>query len=241
MSMTFLLSVNSFSILVKNLVIIVSKICCKLYGDLSTIAGFISIDCGATSSYVDQTTGLVWNTDTNYTSGGQNDATVPGALAYSASFSTLRYFPKPQKYCYELPGTTPNASYMIRHSYWYGNYDGLAKPPSFNVALDASLAANINVSGLSLPYVMEHFYKARKNSITFCLYRDATNSTPFISSLELRPLQTGAYEQKTLTDGNALLAPFRLNYGGNINKKIRYNYVNSCVNYIEQCVCFLIR
>ena len=111
---------------------------------------------------------------------------------------------------------------MIRHTYWYGNYDGLSQTPTFNVALDASLNININSSTLNSPYAVENIYKARKNSITFCLYPDDTNSVPFISSLELRPFQTGAYEQKTLKNGNSLLTELRLNMGGN---DIRYTCI----------------
>jgi hypothetical protein len=134
--------------------------------------------------------------------------------------STLRYFPQPQKYCYELPGTTPNASYMVRHTYWYGNYDGLNKVPTFNVALDAASLVNINSTGIDTPYVFENIYKAKKNSITFCLYPDDTNSVPFISALELRPFQTGAYEQKILKNGGALTAIIRRNLGGNDTRYI---------------------
>ncbi|KAG0569923.1 hypothetical protein KC19_6G125300 [Ceratodon purpureus] len=176
--------------------------------------GFISIDCGATSNYVESATGLLWVPDSNHTSAGVNSAEVTGATTFSASMSTLRYFPKPQKSCYLLPGTTPNASYMVRHTYWYGNYDKLNRVPTFYVALDAAKAAEINSSGLSEPYVYEHVYKAKRNSITFCLYRDATNSTPFINSLELRPFQTGAYEQNVLKLGGVLSVLYRFNMGG---------------------------
>lgn len=80
------------------------------------------------------------------------------------------------------------------------------------------------MSGITT-YDYEVIYKARKNSITFCLYRDATNSTPFISSLELRPFQTGAYEHKILGNGGVLVSILRLNFGGPLSKNLRYNCI----------------
>jgi len=187
-------------------------------------AGFISIDCGSSFAYTDQVTGINWVPDTNFTSLGTNVVNVPGSAKWSnnSELTTLRTFKEltRAKYCYELPGTTPNATYLIRHTYWYGSYDGAPTTPIFYVYIDAALASEIDLSDTEdIIYYHQHTYKALSDTISFCLMRHPlSGADPFISSLELRPVLAGAYDYSFLDGG--LLASVHRNYGG--DQVIRY-------------------
>ena len=110
-------------------------------------------------------------------------------------------------------------AYMIRYSFWYGSYDNAATKPSFNVSIDATQVWNLDPSSFDNSYttIYEHLYMATKNTIDFCLIRDQTGgSNPFISSLELRTYEAGAYSEKSLMDGNFYFMVFRYNIGGSV-------------------------
>ena len=190
-------------------------------------SGFISIDCGATTAYKDSITGVYWVPDGNYTSVGKNFANVPGSSVYAQAYSTLRYFDEPRgKFCYVLPGTVVGMAYMIRYSFWYGSYDNAATKPSFNVSIDATIVWNLGPSSYDNSSVTqyEHLYVATKNTIDFCLIRDQTGgSNPFISSLELRTYEAGAYSQSKLLVGNFYMMTFRYNIGGSV--EVRWVFV----------------
>lgn len=183
--------------------------------------GFISIDCGATTSYQDSITGINWVPDDNYTSVGKNFANVPGSSVYDSAYSTLRYFDEPRgKYCYVLPGTVVGKAYMIRYSFWYGSYDNAAQPPQFDTSIDATVQWTLYSTDFTTTGTLQYetLYVATKNTIDFCLIRNQTSkSNPFISSLELRTFDANTYLEPNLMNGNFYQMALRLNIGGSVD------------------------
>ena len=155
-------------------------------------AGFLYIDCGSTTSYVDPITGIYWLPDSDYIPelSGQNHQNL---LITDSTFSdlselkTLRAFDDLRaKNCYALP-VKKNSTYLLRASFYYGNYDNTAKPPTFQVSVEATIVDNITTSSTELVYT-ELYYISQSNVTFLCLLPDASKSTPFISAINLRPV-----------------------------------------------------
>ncbi|XP_050289743.1 probable LRR receptor-like serine/threonine-protein kinase At4g29180 [Quercus robur] len=68
--------------------------------------GFISIDCGADSDYVDESTGIFYKSDTSFIDTGANNDISPEYYysnpVYARQANTLRSFPQGTKNCYTL-------------------------------------------------------------------------------------------------------------------------------------------
>ncbi|KAF2283387.1 hypothetical protein GH714_003758 [Hevea brasiliensis] len=151
----------------------------------------LRIDCGASHrTPIGNPDGRVvsWLTDENFTYTGENQL-----LRYSQNFSTmnsLRYFPDGQKNCYFLPlylsSSSPSGiKFLLRAGFYYGNYDGLSKPPSFNLEIDGNFWATVTTNSTSNnePVYHEMIYWIEKGSAQVCLERIG-DGIPFISSLE---------------------------------------------------------
>jgi hypothetical protein len=156
---------------------------------LLLLAGSFFVDCGSTASYVDNITGITWMPDEQFINenSGVND-NAPNASQYYPDFSeftTLRCFPDPRpKNCYSFP-VTPNATYQIRGTFFYGYYDYGTTLPSFQMAVDGTIVGS---DFINYPYVFayrEVTYVAQTNLTYLCLSRDSTNSVPFISAISL--------------------------------------------------------
>lgn len=202
------------------------------WGQAPSQAGFLSIDCGAATAYTDPYTGINWVPDGNYTAVGTNVAAVAGASSTvnNTELQTLRYFKESRKkFCYELP-VQSNQSYLVATTFWYGNYDGLSKPPIFNMAIDATEALSIDLTNSVYSIsVMRREYVRRvavgQATMSVCLYQDPVSlTTPFISSLELRLLDPVAYVGPWLDAGNFLFSFIRQDFGG--DRTIRCASIN---------------
>ncbi|KAK2654546.1 hypothetical protein Ddye_014402, partial [Dipteronia dyeriana] len=194
-----------------------------------TQSGFISIDCGLpeNSAYTDMKTGI------NYTS----DVTFPETgVSYNISseyirdtleqpFLTLRSFPEGMKNCYTLKPTLGHLKFLIRASFMYGNYDGQNKLPSFDLLLGADLWDSVELSDASTVLSKEIIHVSQKNYIDVCLVNNGSG-TPFISSLELRPLENASYPTHS---GTSLLLHWRLDVGSTANENETYRQVNCLV------------
>ncbi|CAN5971809.1 unnamed protein product, partial [Sphagnum jensenii] len=178
--------------------------------------GFVSIDCGSSTTYND-TNGITWVPDTGYTFTGRNYAPNPKT---TNPLDSLRYFPENRdKNCYVLPAT-PNNFYMVRVSFLYPDFLN----SSFCLEMEAQLAANITfqANSLTIPQVYEAYLSATSDTIYVCLARSTTTDVPFISSLELRPLDTNNMYQ-ILAQGNYLYNDYHANFGS-ATPLIRYPY-----------------
>lgn len=166
------------------------------------------MDCGAPASYVDNI-GISWVPDDAYISGGKT-ATVVETV--HPDLKTLRYFPDTTRtrYCYNLP-TTIGQTYLIRTRFFHGNYD-THPAVSFDVALDIfQLSGTFAFSSTNSYLTGESVFQAFKDNIQLCLFRLVPTDNPFISSIELRPLDKTMYA--TVATGPALMLQTRSNLG----------------------------
>ncbi|KAF3787085.1 putative LRR receptor-like serine/threonine-protein kinase [Nymphaea thermarum] len=153
-------------------------------------AGFISIDCGSKeASYVDSGTGITYTSDSNLTRSGEMKAVASDYIGTKPKYLWhLRTFPKGNRNCYTLQPLTPGTSkYLLRASFFYGNFDGLNLFPEFDLYLENAFVHTVNAS-LSDWESYEMIVKLRRSYLTLCLCRRNERDNPFISAIELRPL-----------------------------------------------------
>ncbi|CAN5959541.1 unnamed protein product [Sphagnum jensenii] len=192
--------------------------------------GSFFVNCGSTDSYVDKVTGITWMPDDQFIdkSSGVN-ANVANASQYYypdfSEFTTLRYFPDSRaKNCYSFP-VTPNETYQIRGTFFYGNYDNQTTVPSFQMGVDGTIVASNIISELYVIAYQEITYVPQRNVTFLCLSRDLTNSVPFISAISLVNITgnvTAAYRfedtsrfEDNVYMGYYYVTQFRWNFGGN--------------------------
>jgi hypothetical protein len=164
--------------------------------------GFINIDCGwrNSSGYVDNALVMPYSSDGDYVEGGMNHEMLPEYMAGASNEQqkTLRSFPDGSRNCYTLPSNM-SKKYLLRATFTYGNYDRL------NKTLDGSLflfgihigvnfweAVNLTNWDPSGTIWKEVITVAPSNFMSVCLINFGSG-IPFISSLELRPLEDTMY------------------------------------------------
>ncbi|KAJ3695085.1 hypothetical protein LUZ60_000462 [Juncus effusus] len=178
--------------------------------------GFINIDCGLSSNSTseDVSTGLTYVSDDQFIDTGVNYRV---ASQYTTSntittYLTLRSFPNGKKNCYTLRSLTSGSKYLIRGTFFYGNYDKLKKPPIF----DLYLGVNYWETFMSTNYeddivrFTEIIAVATDDYMQVCLVNKGLG-TPFISSLELRSLKSSIYELANSSQSLSLYE--RYNFG----------------------------
>ncbi|KAF7089450.1 hypothetical protein CFC21_092424 [Triticum aestivum] len=180
----------------------------------------ISIDCGLSeqSSYVDDATELAYTSDAGLIDAGSNYNVSAEYIDQSHWRShrqvlSLRSFPGPpgRRGCYTLPSFVAGTSkYLVRATFMYGDYDGLNKPPIFDLYLGVNFWKTVNISRPDAVHVAEVIAVVPDDSVQVCLV-NTRSGTPFISSLELRPLKDTLYPQANATQGLVLLG--RHNFG----------------------------
>lgn len=124
--------------------------------------GFISIDCGIAdgTSYPDESTrGLRYVSDAGFVDAGAG-ANAGISPPYSdrdlaARYLTVRHFPGAARSCYTLRRLSPGARYLVRSSFYYGNYDALNRLPSFDLYLGVNRWAAVNVTAPDDMYIFE--------------------------------------------------------------------------------------
>ncbi len=193
----------------------------NVFWSMSPCAGSLSIDCGSNTSYTDPTYNFTWVPDEPYIYTGQN-YDLP-SISHSVPLQSLRYFPGNQtKYCYVLPAI-PNQTYMVRATFFY--YDFLssasAAPPSFNLEIEAELVAAPDFAQNHNNITYEVYMSATNVNIYVCLARShpTDTSVPFISSLELRPLDTATMYTVVQTPGVYMTCIFHV-YLGNLTQNV---------------------
>ncbi|KAL6326448.1 hypothetical protein AAG906_008310 [Vitis piasezkii] len=208
--------------------------------------GWWSIDCGGSSSRVADGS-ISWEIDTNYTKAGSN-MRVPQNQALE-EMNTLRFFPnQTDNNCYIIPLKFPGYNYIVRAGFYYGNYDGLSKPPTFDLKLDRENWTTVNASSSvdgGLPIYHEAIYLTRSGNLTVCLVQTRDGEVPFISSLEGVPI-TNLYEEVLDTTTATLHLVARTNFAippnchANVSIPIGYSIdiendppISMLFNYIE--------
>lgn len=186
---------------------------------LSQVSEFISIDCGGKSNYTDSSTGLGWVSDMNVMKQGESVA-VQNPNGNLTQYRWRRDFPiDNKKYCYTL-STQERRRYLIRATFFYGSLENDDAYPKFELYLDATQWATVTVFDASRVYVYEMIIRAPSNSIDVCTC-SATTGSPFISTLELRPLNLSMYATN-FEDSFFLTVAARVNFGAPNKDVVRY-------------------
>ncbi|RVW49360.1 putative leucine-rich repeat receptor-like serine/threonine-protein kinase [Vitis vinifera] len=130
--------------------------------------GWLSIDCGAEK--VQEKQGL-------------------------EEMNTLRSFHDvlSEEHCYKLPVYKLTLRYIIRAGFFYGNYDGLSRPPTFNLTVEGKMWTTVNTSSMDGSPTRE-------------------GEAPFISSLEAVPMWVKLFPK--LTSSATIHLVTRTNFGG---------------------------
>ncbi|CAM5999282.1 unnamed protein product [Sphagnum balticum] len=122
-------------------------------GAWAQIQGSVFVDCGSMASYVDGITNISWVPDApEYITTGVNGyvPSAPSIYPNFSEFTTVRYFPDTRaKNCYSF-SVMPNSTYLIRGTFLYGNYDNGTTLPSFQMAIDGTIVANVTFDNAAI-------------------------------------------------------------------------------------------
>ncbi|KAJ3686476.1 hypothetical protein LUZ61_015640 [Rhynchospora tenuis] len=205
---------------VRMLVVVVFFVCVQ--GQMPNSNGFINIDCGLVSmtSYVDSVTGLTYVSDDDYIDTGVN-SNISSQYTLNENdtkLETLRSFPGNIKNCYTLKPVAQGLKYLVRATFYYGNYDHTGKLPSFDLYFGVNFWTSVFIQSSSEWIFYEIIAIAPANYIEVCLV-NTEHGNPFISVLESRPINGTLYEadsKKSLNNTN------RNDIGSNNKNPLRY-------------------
>jgi len=162
---------------------------------------------------VDDTTKLSYAPDAGFTDAGTNHNISVEYIkpTLAKRYLNARSFPDGVRNCYTLRLPVAGLKYLLRAEFMYGNYDGLNKPPIFDLYAGVNFWTMVNASSLpNIPMSLEAIVVVLGNSLEVCLVNTGSG-TPFISSLELRPLKSSIYPQVNQMQGLVLYG--RINFG----------------------------
>ncbi|KAL1210937.1 putative LRR receptor-like serine/threonine-protein kinase [Cardamine amara subsp. amara] len=190
-------------------------------------SGFISLSCGLVpkeTTYTEKTTNIKYTSDANYTDSG-----LVGRIndAYKTQFQqqtwTLRSFPKGERNCYNF-NLTANSKYLIRGTFVYGNYDGLNQIPNFDLHIGPNKWTSVILDGVADASIFEMIHVLAQDRLQVCLVIKTGETIPFISSLELRPLNNNTY----VTQSGSLIMVSRYYFSPTPNfvRYYRTNYLS---------------
>ncbi|XP_062180192.1 putative leucine-rich repeat receptor-like protein kinase At2g19210 [Phragmites australis] len=185
--------------------------------------GFISIDCGlpGTASYVDDTTKLSYAPDAAFIDAGSNHNISAEYITplLSKRYHNVRSFPDGARNCYTLRSLVAGLKYLLRATFKYGNYDGLRRPPIFDLYVGVNYWTVANITDADTSMILESIVVVPDDFVQVCLVNTGAG-TPFISGLDLRPLKSSLYPQVNATQGLVLLG--RINFGPTDITLVRY-------------------
>ncbi|AEE34687.1 Leucine-rich repeat protein kinase family protein [Arabidopsis thaliana] len=186
---------------------------------LSQVTEFVSIDCGCSSNYTDPRTGLGWVSDSEIIKQGK-PVTLANTNWNSMQYRRRRDFPTDnKKYCYRL-STKERRRYIVRTTFLYGGLGSEEAYPKFQLYLDATKWATVTIQEVSRVYVEELIVRATSSYVDVCVCCAITGS-PFMSTLELRPLNLSMYATD-YEDNFFLKVAARVNFGAPNMDALRY-------------------
>lgn len=143
---------------------------------------------------MEKTTNITYTSDAKYIESGV-------ARKISAAYQTqlqqqtwsVRSFPEGQRNCYTF-NLTAKRKYLIRGVFIYGNYDGLNLLPNFELHIGPNNWTS--VVGATNGSLHELIHVLTQDRLQVCLVKTG-ETTPFINSLEIRPLDNDTYVTQT--------------------------------------------
>ena len=150
----------------------------------------MSIQCCAPSDSIDPKTNISWISNINLSHINGRCLIFDCPVSNEISYKGDRIFDTVPKWCYNL--TTINGQdYLIRGTFLNGLNvrNSFSADSTFAVTVGTTAIAQVNSSDDKSE--VEGVFRATNHYIDFCLVKD--NSSPYISMLELRPLNDSAY------------------------------------------------
>ncbi|KAL2927595.1 hypothetical protein RDABS01_019926 [Bienertia sinuspersici] len=179
---------------------VVSILFTLIHGDdLPAPRGFL-LSCGSTESI--EISGLKYIPDKSFISVGNGTSVkTNNTEKLFPILSKVRFFPdkSARKNCYTFQ-VTEGAKYLVRTTYYYGNFDERKHPPIFDQIIDGTKWSIVNTTedyakGLASYY--ELVVAASSKVLSICLARNQYTdgeSNPFISALEVMFLNGSLYK-----------------------------------------------
>ncbi|CAN6928854.1 unnamed protein product, partial [Brassica oleracea] len=171
--------------------------------EAQTQAGFISLDCGlvpTTTTYTEKSTNITYKSDADYVDSG-----LVGKINNA-------YMTQLQQQTWSL------RSFRDRATFMYGNYDVLNQLPSIDLRVGANKWFSIKITGVTNSSSYEIFHVVTQDDLQVCLVKTGP-TTPFISSLELRPLNNNSYN----TQSGSLMLFARIYFPSDPSSFVRYD------------------
>ncbi|XP_078169128.1 putative leucine-rich repeat receptor-like protein kinase At2g19210 isoform X2 [Carex rostrata] len=185
--------------------------------------GFVSIDCGlpGNSTYKDVSSTLTYSSDVQYIDTGTNYNISVEYITPTLSphYLNVRSFNTGIRNCYTIKSLVAKLKYLVRATFMYGNYDGLNKGPIFDLHIGVNYWKTVNTSDPEKLIIAEVMFVTPVDYIQVCLVNTGFG-TPFISSLDLRPMKSSLYPSANSSQALSLYS--RLNAGPTDTKFIRY-------------------
>lgn len=149
---------------------------------------FVSIACCADSDFIGKNPSINWKPDDAWFPDKKDCRTITRPVVNNKFYDKVRDFDIDSgKRCYNL-STTKGQDYLIRGTFLYGDAVETPLVSSFNVLVGVTPISLVNSTEDS---VVEGIFKAANDYIDFCL--EKKNGDPYISQLEVRPLNDADY------------------------------------------------
>lgn len=177
------------------------------------------MDCGLTegSSFTVEQTGLNYTSDASFISTGVSKSIAPEYRAgYQQQMTYLRSFPDGIRNCYKI-SVKKGTKYLISTTFLYGDYDNKNVTPKFDLHVGGNLWDTVYFISASIAMGSEMIYTPPRGYLLLCLVNTG-NGTPFINSIELRPLSNDTY---AMADSTAFFMTRRLDLGSTTNSTYR--------------------
>ncbi|KAK4581608.1 hypothetical protein RGQ29_024989 [Quercus rubra] len=175
--------------------------------------------------YMDEETSIFYKSDASFIDTGENynvtrecDTHNSRRLFNGRPVNSLRSFPQGIKNCYTLkPEQGKNSNYLIRAFFQYGNYDNNNQVPKFDLYIGVNYWTTVELKDACDVGFPEIIHVPISDTITICLI-NTKSGIPFISALELRPLDKSIYQAGY---GEALNRIARHDLGNTTGKQVR--------------------
>jgi hypothetical protein len=154
---------------------------------------------------VDEITNISYVSDDAYIATGEKHeiSSEYRNLALYRSGLSLRSFPSGGRNCYAVPAAAARgrSKYLVRAWFMHGDYDSgggslASTPVRFDLYIGLAFWFEMTVSDAATTYAFEAITVAAaggsSSSLSVCLV-DTGHGTPFVSSLEVRPMSSDMY------------------------------------------------
>ncbi|XP_059075247.1 leucine-rich repeat receptor-like serine/threonine-protein kinase At2g14510 isoform X2 [Cryptomeria japonica] len=180
--------------------------------------GFLSINCGASNN--DTNGEFEWITDSLFIKFRNTFIRPPFTFSNIAyQYQSVAYFTnmEAKKYCYLLP-VRPHIQYLVRVRFVLKGFENLRLASVFDLYIEGIKWAKVDLANFpnSLYAYCEIILTPKRDSMSLCLARNSETQESyyvFISTIELRPLQSQMYSTYTDFNYSALSLFSRINFG----------------------------